>query len=186
MATDDYAFSFRNLRTVTAALDSSPAIAVDEIDRFLNTVLPGLQAEIVDRTPESQGHLRSSIIHRHNVSETGWLGVVGTPLNYALPVELGSKPHPVSEEGILALAEWAKRKLPLGQTVSIKTGRALKNKSLEEAALSAAHAIAWKIRAKGTQGAFMFRDAFEKNRNWVLQMFDQAVTRIARRIGDGA
>lgn len=181
-----YQFAFRNLGTVGAALRQAPEIVIEEIGRFLNVVLPGLQAEVVDRTPASQGNLRNSIINHTQVSESNWLGVVSTPLAYALPVELGTKPHPVSEEGILNIAEWAKRTLPLGQAVSLKTGRALKNRSVDEAALSAAHAIAWKIRARGTQGAFMFREAFQKNRAWVLEKFDEAVGRITRRIGDSA
>lgn len=183
---EDYKFAFRGLDKVSAALARSPAVVVEEIDRFLHTVLPGLEAEVKDRTPTGQGHLRASILSRSDVNETRWLGVIGTPLAHAVPVELGTKPHPVSEEGILAIAEWAKRKLPLGQAVSIKTGRPLKDRGIDEAALSAAHAIAWKIRHHGTQAAHMFRDAYLANSAWVLRQFDVAVGRIVQRIGDQA
>jgi len=181
---DTYSFSLPQTPALVRAMHQAPALFMEEIDRFLARVLPQMTAEVVDRTPASQGHLRSSIIGSKQVSEHGWLGVVSTSLGYALPVELGTRPHPVSEEGILALAEWAKRTLPLGQ-VMLKSGKPAKAKSIEDAALAAAHAIAWKIRARGTQGAFMFRTAFEKNREWVMAQFGQTVTRIAQRLGSG-
>lgn len=180
---DHYAFALPRLGEVTRALSLAPQVVMDELDRFFAIVLPHMTSEIVDRTPASQGHLRQSIIGNAAVNESGFLGVIGTPLNYAPPVELGSRPHPVSEEGILQIAEWAKRTLPLGQAVSLKTGRPLKTKGIDEAALSAAHAIAWKIRLKGSKGAFMFRDAFIKNRGLVIYQFEQTVDRIVKRIG---
>lgn len=180
---DDYRFEFRRLDVVAAALAKAPEMVGEELNRFFAWVLPHLTSEVADRTPTSEGHLRRSIIGRTEVTASGMLGIVGTPLDYAPAVELGARPHPVSESGILALAEWAKRKLPLGQAVSLKTGRPLKSKGVEEAALSAAHAIAWKIRHHGTKGAFMFRDAFIGNRAQVLYQFDRTVDRIVKRLG---
>ncbi|RIX47485.1 MAG: hypothetical protein D3M94_07370 [Rhodocyclales bacterium GT-UBC] len=186
MAEQDYTFAFRRLDVISAALAKAPEMVNEELSRFFAWVLPHLTSEVVDRMPTAEGHLRRSVIGRTEVSPTGMLGIIGTPLDYALPVELGTKPHAVSESGILALAEWAKRKLPLGQAVSLKTGRPLKTPGIDEAALSAAHAIAWKIRHRGTQGAFMFRDAFIANRAMVLQQFDQTVDRIVKRLGSTA
>lgn len=180
---DDYRYEFRRLDVVVSAMAKAPEMVGEELNRFFAWVLPHLTSEIADRTPTGEGHLRRSIIGRTEVTASGMLGIVGTPLDYAPAVELGSRPHPVSETGILALAEWAKRKLPLGQAVSLKTGRPLKSKGLDEAALSAAHAIAWKIRHHGTKGAFMFRDAFIANRAQVLYQFDQTVDRIVKRLG---
>lgn len=179
-------FQLRGLDTVAAALEKSPEVVRDELSRFFAWVLPHLTSEVQDRAPTADGHLRNSIIGRSEVTANGMLGVVGTALDYAPAVELGTKPHPVSETGILALAEWAMKKLPLGQAVSLKTGRPLKSKGVEEMALSAAHAIAWKIRHYGTKGAFMFRDAFNANQVQIAQRFDQAVSNIVRRIGGGA
>lgn len=184
--TDSYRFDLPRLDVVTAALAQAPEIVRDELNRFFAWALPHLTSEIADRTPASEGHLRRSIIGRTEVTPNGMLGIIGTPLDYAPAVELGTKPHPVSEAGILAIAEWAKRKLPLGQAVSLKTGRPLKAKGVEEAALSAAHAIAWKIRHRGTQGAFMFRDAFTANRATVIAKFEATVDRIVARIGGAA
>lgn len=182
-AADGYQFKFARLDVVAAALAQSPELVREELNRFFAWVLPHLTSEIADRTPTAEGHLRRSIIGRTEVTATGMLGVVGTPLDYAPAVELGTKPHPVSETGILALAEWAMRKLPLGQAVSLKTGRPLKSKGVEQEALSVAHAIAWKIRHHGTQGAFMFREAFTANRARVLYEFEQTVDRIVKRLG---
>lgn len=175
-------FALPRLEVLVASLAKAPEIVAEELSRFFAWAMPHLASEVQDRTPTSQGMLRQSIIGSTQATATGMLGVVGTPLNYAPPVELGSKPHQVSEAGILALAEWAKRKLPLGQAVSLKTGRPLKSKGLEEAALSAAHAIAWKIKHRGTEGAFMFRDAFALNQAGVVREFDQVVDRILQRI----
>jgi len=184
--TDGYRFQLRGLDVVTAALAQAPEVVREELNRFFAWALPHLTSEVQDRAPTADGHLRRSIIGRSEVTTNGMLGVVGTALDYAPAVELGTKPHPVSETGILALAEWAMKKLPLGQAVSLKTGRPLKNKGVEEMALSAAHAIAWKIRRHGSKGAFMFRDAFNANRLQVEQKFDQTVGRIVQRIGGGA
>lgn len=183
---DDYRFSLRRLDEVAAALARSPEIVRDELNRFFAWVLPQLTSEVQDRTPTGEGHLRQSIIGRQEVTASGMLGVIGTPLEYAVPVELGSKPHPVSEAGILAIAEWAMHKLPLGQAVSLKTGRPLKSKSAEAQALSVAHAIAWKIRHHGSKGAFMFKEAFAANQAAVIARFDETVDRITQRLGSGA
>jgi hypothetical protein len=183
---DSYRFDLRGFDVVAAALAKAPEVVRDEMSRFFAWVLPHLTSEVRDRTPTAEGHLRNSIIGRSEATANGMLGVVGTALDYAPAVELGTKPHPVSEAGIMALAEWAMRKLPLGQAVSIKTGRPLKNKSAEAMALSAAHAIAWKIRRHGSQGAFMFRDSFAANQAQVAARFARTVEAIVQRIGGSA
>lgn len=178
-----YRIGFPNLAALTAAFDRAPQVVAEEMGGFFARVLPHIEAEVIDRTPAAEGHLRNSIVSRYEISPSGILGVVGTALGYAPAVEDGTKPHPVSDAGILRLAEWAKRKLPLGQAVSIKTGRPLKVKGLDELALSAAHAIAWKIRRRGTAGAFMFKRAFEANRGQVLREYEVSWRRILDRIG---
>lgn len=188
MADDDgaYRIGFPNLAELIAAFDRAPQVVAEEMGSFFARVLPHLEAEVIDRTPAAEGNLRNSILSRREISPTTMLGVVGTAIGYAPAVEHGTKPHPVSEAGILRLAEWAKRKLPLGQAVSVKTGRPLKVKGFDEAALSAAHAIAWKIRRRGTLGAFMFRDAFSANRGRVEGEYMTAWRRIIDRIGASA
>lgn len=181
-----YRIGFPNLAELIAAFDRAPQVVAEEMGSFFYNVLPLLESDVVKRTPAAEGNLRRNIVSRHEISPTRILGVVGTTIGYATAVERGTKPHPVSEEGILRLAQWAKRKLPLGQAVSVKTGRPLKVKGLDELALSAAHAIAWKIWHRGTPGAFMFRDAFSANRRRVEGEYMTAWRRIIDRIGASA
>lgn len=183
---DGYLIALPDVDRVNAALARAPEVVDAELRGFFAWALPHLTAEVQDRTPTDLNNLRASVIGQTLATPSGLLGVVGTPLAYAPPVEFGSKPHPVSEAGIQALARWAERKLPLGQTVSIKTGRPLKVKGIGEAALAAAYAIAWKIRHHGSQGAFMFRDAWSANEARVIEGFRATVARIAARIGGGS
>ncbi|MEQ8605181.1 MAG: hypothetical protein RIB45_17855 [Marivibrio sp.] len=73
----------------------------------------------------------------------GVLGMVASPLAYAVPVELGSKPHfpPLDP-----LIDWVSAKFGVGGAE----------------AKSIAYAVALKIAAKGTKGAFMMKGALEK------------------------
>ncbi len=183
---DHYTLHLSGMDTLERALAEAPDVLDQEMRRFFAWATTLLQGEVQDRTPAAEGHLRNSIIGRTEISPSGMLGVIGTPLDYAPAVELGTKPHPVSEAGILSIAQWAMRKLPLGQAVSLKTGKPLKNKGVEESALAAAHAIAWKIKRYGTQGAFMFRDAFAANSARVVAQWETMLRRVIERLGGGA
>lgn len=183
MADNTYQYRLLGLDVLERLALRAPDVFETEMRGFFHWAIELLQGEVVDRTPTAAGALRNSILGRVDVSQSGMLGIVSTSLDYAPAIELGTKPHPVSEEGILAIAEWAKRKLPLGQAVSIKTKRPLKTPGIDEAALSAAHAIAWKIRAKGSEGAFMFRDAFAANSARVLSRWSAMVQRAVQHLG---
>lgn len=75
-------------------------------------------------------------------------------------IELGARPHAVSEEGIAAIAEWARIKLNMQ----------------EEEALAVARGVAWKLRAKGQEGKFVFRDEQDK----LVEFLREEVERILR------
>lgn len=173
----------KGLDKVNKALLEAPEMVREETGHFFDWAVTHLTSEVQDRTPTAEGHLRRSIIGRTEVSAAGMLGVVGTPLAYAVPVELGTKPHPVSEEGIMAIAAWVMHKIPLGQSVSLKTGRPLKNRGAEEAALGIAHAIAWKIRRVGSKGHFMFKKALDANESTLARRWSETVDRIVSRLG---
>ena len=149
------------------ALASAPEIVRQELRVFSHAAVMHLKAEVQDRTPTAMGTLRASIHADAHSNPQGVLGVVGTPLAYAVPVELGTRPHfpPVQ-----ALEDWVRQKLGL----SGKEAR------------SVAFAIARKISKVGTQGHFMFRDAFEANADEMQRQFDQTVSRIVARIGGPA
>lgn len=146
------------------AFSMAPEIVREELGAFAHAATQHLRSEVVDRTPAAMGTLRASIHGSVERMADGVLGVVGTVQPYAVPVELGTKPHfpPVQ-----ALEDWVRQKLGL----SGKEAR------------SAAFLIARKISKKGTKGHFMFRDAFKVNAGEVQRQFDQAVSRIVARIG---
>ena len=168
------------------ALLQAPKMVQKEKRDYIDWAVTHLTAEVQERTPTGDGHLRRSIKGTLAVSPVGVIGIVGSPLPYVVPVELGTKPHPVSEEGILAIAAWVMHKIPLGQSVSLKTGRPLKNRGAEEAALGIAHAIAWKIRRVGSKGHFMFKKAFDANQGTLTRRWNATVARIVKRLGGDA
>lgn len=153
--------------TLLRALQQAPDIVNQELVGFAHAAVPYLESEVKDRTPAAHGVLRASIAGSVGSVASGVLGVVGTAQPYAVPVELGSKPHfpPVQ-----ALEDW----------VQIKLG----------ARGAEVRRIAWlvarKIAARGTEGAFMFRDAFAAAQPELTRQFDAAVGRIAQRIGGAA
>lgn len=120
-----------------------------------------LQREVVERTPQgAQNFLGRSINAEQTLVVQGnVLTVVGTSLSYAVPVELGTKPH---FPPIQPLAEWAEVVLGLDG----------------EAARSAAFAIAHKISRKGTEGKFMFRDGLAAAEPYIHARFTRAMQQI--------
>jgi len=122
------------------------------------------QREIVERTPRgigSGGGLAGSIQARE--PEIGGhliVGLVGTPLVYAEPVEFGTRPHMPPAQPI---RDWVRHVLGLGGA----EGEA------------ATEAIRWKIFRHGTQGAHMFEGGFEAVRGQIIDRFNLAVERIA-------
>jgi len=99
------------------------------------------------------------------VSETGVIGVVGSPMNYAIAVELGTKPH---FPPIEPLIDWVKAKLGI---------------TSEKAARGAAFAIAKKISMFGTVGQFPFQLASLATEENVHAIYDQAIDRIVGKLG---
>lgn len=93
------------------------------------------------------------------------IGAVGTPLQYAVPVELGTKPH---FPPVRALADWARQKLGLPTSEAERVG----------------FLVALKISREGTEGAFMFRKGFESTQPQVERTFFRAATRIRDRLGE--
>jgi hypothetical protein len=133
-----------------------------------------LQREVVERTPQgaSAGSGLSGSILAQPVTffEGDVVSVVGTSLNYAVPVELGTKPHfPWDKSlpfGLTPLVEWVEHKL--GYT--------------DEKAVSVAYAIAVTISRKGTEGKFMFRDGFKASEPDIKQRFGQALAQIKQEL----
>jgi len=92
------------------------------------------------------------------------LGVVGTSLAYAIPVEVGTRPHfpPVQP-----LEDWVMKKLGVP----------------ENEAHGVAFLVARKISRTGTPAVGMFHRGFNENQARVEQIFAAARSRIAQRLG---
>lgn len=74
-------------------------------------------------------------------------------------IEVGTRPHKVSREGVMAIAAWVRRKL-----------------RIQDDAVSIAYAIAKKIEKEGTKPHYMMRDAMP----FAKQFFAEELERILR------
>lgn len=153
---------------LAAAFEEAPEIVEDELYGATWEALLFLQRETQDNTPVGiggGGGLRGSIAAREprRLSDQV-IGTVGTSLAHAAPVELGTKPH---MPPIQPLEDWARIKLGLDA----------------QDAKGAAFAIAQKIKREGTEGAFMFKTAFEDGEPTVQNIFGNAMDRIEQRMG---
>lgn len=153
-----YALRVDGLAAVQAALARFPGRMQQAMVATTEDVIDDLRAEVHERTPTTFGVLRNSLLGVVQASPAGVLGVVGSPLEYAPYVELGTKPHAVSKLGREALAQWAIQKLGVS----------------EKAAMGVAFLIARKIRREGTKGAFMFRDSLAAIEPQILAQFETA------------
>jgi hypothetical protein len=124
-----------------------------------------LEREAKERTPTSgAGTLRDSIGALPVTIGGGQvLGGIATSLPYAVPVELGSKPHWAPIE---PLVDWVMRRFA-------KAG---------DEARRIARNVQLKIAKKGTKGQFMFRDASEAVKQQFFRMLDAALDRAQVRI----
>ena len=145
----------------------APEIVVDEMTAAVTEGSLLAEREIRDRTPVgATATLKGSIAAREpRVSATDVIGEVSTSIGHAAPVELGTQPHfpPVA-----LLADWAVARLGMSH----------------EEARGVGFAIARKIAARGTKGAFMFRDGLGAVRPQVERMFRDAGRRALARLAE--
>jgi len=144
-----------------------PRETLAEIRSVLDLIGARLESEVASRTPAgATAALRGSIAG--SVSATASEGLVlrvGTPLEYGAPVEFGRAPGRMPPVAPLVL--WADRKLGLSR----------------DEAESVGFSIALKIARQGTEGARMFRDAFEANEEWARARLAEIPAGVLRRIG---
>lgn len=153
-------------------LQQAPAIAREEMERSVEEALRLLEREIKENTPTgAHGLLRGSITHKlrgQALSDgLGVAGTVGSSLNYALPVELGTRPH---FPPITPLRDWVEKRLGVDPSRSEQV----------------AFLIARKIAKKGTKGARMAGRALDDNADQVNQIVAGAIPRIVARLQGGA
>lgn len=152
---------------VAAALAAAPEIAMEELTAWVWEGSLLLQREAVENTPRgigAGGGLAGSIIAGEpEVLADQVIGMVGSPLNYAVPVELGTKPH---FPPLKPLQDWARHKLGLSPEQAEQAGRAIQRA----------------IGRRGTKGAHMFGRAIETNEPQLRRMAEARGRRVADRL----
>ena len=146
----------------------APDIVADEFEAALLLSTGMLHSEIVDNTPVgasggSGAGLSGSINYDVNRSVGEVTGVVGTANPYAVPVEMGTRPH---FPPLAPIREWVEARLGV---------------SADEVD-SVAFLIARKISREGTQGQFMFRNAFQRLTPNIEATMRSALGRVVQRL----
>lgn len=149
-----------DIRRMAEVLREFPGLVLEEVASGIFQAELLLLRETIERTPTSGvGTLRQSMIaEQPRIEGETVLGMMGSPLPYAMPVEAGTKPHMPPEQPIM---DWVEQKLGLSG----------------EKAEKAVQAIRWKIKHHGTKGAYMFSGALEHN----LGQVGDIITASARR-----
>jgi hypothetical protein len=126
-----------------------------------------LQREAAENTPTAAGTLRSGWTTSVDVITQldSVFGRVSNPLPYALPVELGTKPH---FPPLAPLINWVEQKLNL----------------YGDEAEAAALGIQRKIGARGTPGYGMARFALIDGRSTIEAEFTECAQRITARLAE--
>lgn len=161
----------RQSAAMLEAFEIAPEIVIEEMTRAARQAELLLEREIKELTPSGiggGGGLKGSISAREpQVLADNVIGRVGTSMSYAVPVELGTKPH---MPPIQPLADWAQYVLDVGANEAWRVGTA----------------IAFKIKREGTEGAHMFERGFKANEDQVQGYFADAAERIVLRLGGTA
>ena len=150
---------------VAEAFKQAPELSTREFSTAVTEAVLLLEREVKDKTETgATGLLGRSITHQVRGSSEGVYGKVVSPLQYAIPVELGTKPHfpPLD-----ALEDWVHFKFDLPRAE----------------ARGVAYIIARKIAAKGTEGRFMFTDTMSERGGDVLRLLSDALDRVFAQMG---
>lgn len=160
------AFDIKAAVAITSAFAQAPEIVLDELETAMGSAVAYLQRETQENTPTAMGSLRQSFIGGVQVMALldSVFGTVSSPLPYALPVEMGTKPHHPPLE-------------PLINWVEVKLGL------YGDEAESAARSIQRKIGRFGTPGYGMARFALIDGKDTIAAEFSDAAERIVARVG---
>lgn len=168
----DLRLDVENAVQITAAFAQAPEIVLDELEATMGSVLLYLQRETQERTPTDLGQLRSAFVT--DVQSFAQLdavfGTLSNALPYALPVELGTKPH---FPPLAPLADWALRHI---EYFSAGSGDDVPDPWL------IARGIQRKIGRQGSPGYGMARFALLDGRETIAAEFAEAGARITARI----
>lgn len=182
MSTDVMRLDADDLLRVAEGFARAPAEVRRELRGFIARAVAHLQAKVVERTPKARSNLQRSVIG--DVIDVGGLGVegvVGSSLAYAVPVELGSRPHWVPIE---PLRDWVRAKARLeGVYFDGVSGKRPRNQAQRDAKESAieriARAVQVAIARRGTLGVGMFHRTAAAEADWIRNEFAICAQRIA-------
>lgn len=165
----DIRIDMPSAQAITAAFVHAPAMVLDELAVTMETVTAYLQRETQENTPTAAGTLRASFITSVDVVSQldAVFGRVSSPLPYALPVELGTKPHTPPLEPLI---NWVEQKLSL----------------YGPEAEAAARGIQRKIARFGSIGHGMAHFALADGRSTIQAEFEACAKRIEARIAGAA
>lgn len=170
----DIQIDAREIINLSEAWRLAPEMVIEELTAATYEAEKLLERETKERTPVgvgSAGGLRGDIQSQApEVLSDTVIGMVGSTLNYAESVELGTRPHPVSAEGVLAIEGWVRHKLGI----------------TDKDAERVANAVAWKIRMRGTPAVGMFHLGLSYNKAQVGAIFQTAGGRIGQRLAGAA
>lgn len=161
----DIRVNLDNASVITRAFAQAPAVVLDELETTFGTLMAYLQREAQENTPTAAGTLRSGwTVDVQTLTQLDAVfGRLTNPLPYALPVELGTRPHWPPYEPIL---NWVEQKLNLSG----------------DDAEAAARGLQRKIASVGTPGYGMARFALADGRSTIAAELGECAQRIQSRL----
>lgn len=161
-----YYFESANQQELAKVWQAAPSQVQSVIETWLRGVQMHMEGEVKQRTPKRDGFLQNSIaaqpLETHAMGVSAVIGVapdakgaLGTSLNYAIPVELGTKPHEIRP----------------------------KNKRALVFTIAGRQVFAGKVKHPGTKGAFMFSRAFDANVGKIQDDLNDLVRSIGMQLG---
>lgn len=169
----DIRIDMPSAQAISAAFAHAPEMVLDELATTMGTVTEYLRREtgevMAERGVNASGLLRDSFIPRVDVISQldAVFGSVTSALPYALPVELGTKPHTPPIEPLI---NWVELKLDL----------------YGDEAEARARAIQRSIARRGTLGRGMAHQALADGRSTIQADFEECALRIQGRIASAA
>ena len=154
-----------NLEGLDSLVNRFPEVSREVRESKISEALLLLEAAVKEKTPQGAGpiHLRDTIFPKVQAYGEKVEGILGTPQVHGEPVELGTKPHFPPVEPIRF---WVERVLGI-------QGKEAKG---------VAFLIARAISKRGTEGAKMFEEGFEENRDQVTRILEGIADEIVRRV----
>ena len=163
--------SLQAAEAISRAWASHPNLVTDELETAMRGSLLYLEGQTAERTPTNLGTLRRSYASTISTFVDAVFGTMSSPVSYAMPIEMGTRPHYPPLEPLI---NWVEAKLGL----------------VGDEAEGAARGIQRKIGRFGTPGYGMARFALIDGQATIRAEFDDAAERITLRLaqlgGSGA